>query len=106
MTVSFRMKSVAVYPLTLTASLQTIILWIMHFIPGLRLRVSANCEAAGIDDAEMGEPAYDYVRLEQAIGHPADDAPAANGEMRESGCRPASRGAASVGDSLDTQQAP
>lgn len=37
----------------------TIILWIMHFIPGLRLRCSEEAEIIGIDDAEMGEFAYD-----------------------------------------------
>ncbi|KXN83304.1 Ammonium transporter 1, partial [Leucoagaricus sp. SymC.cos] len=47
----------------------TIILWIMHFIPGLRLRASEEAEILGIDDAEMGEFAYDYVGLEQEIGH-------------------------------------
>lgn len=42
----------------------TIILWVMHFIPFLRLRVTAREEMLGIDDAEMGEFAYDYVGLE------------------------------------------
>ncbi len=41
----------------------------MHFIPGLRLRVTEEVEIVGIDDAEMGEFAYDYVGLEQEIGH-------------------------------------
>lgn len=39
----------------------TIILWIMHFIPGLRLRASEEAEIVGIDDAYLGEFAYDYV---------------------------------------------
>ncbi|KAK4686515.1 ammonium transporter, Amt family, partial [Tremellales sp. Uapishka_1] len=39
----------------------TIILWIMHFIPGLRLRASEEAEIVGIDDAYLGEYAYDYV---------------------------------------------
>jgi len=47
----------------------TIILWIMHYIPGLSLRASVEAEILGIDDAEMGEFAYDYVGLEQEIGH-------------------------------------
>jgi len=50
----------------------TIILWVMHFIPGLRLRSSEQAEILGIDDAEMGEFAYDYVGLEQEIGHTVD----------------------------------
>lgn len=42
----------------------TIILWIMHFIPGMRMRVTEEEEIMGIDDAEMGEFAYDYVGLD------------------------------------------
>lgn len=41
----------------------------MHYIPGLSLRVNEQTEILGIDDAEMGEFAYDYVGLEQEIGH-------------------------------------
>ena len=41
----------------------------MHYIPGLSLRASEEAEILGIDDAEMGEFAYDYVGLEQEIGH-------------------------------------
>ena len=44
------------------------ILWIMHFIPGLRLRSSEEAEILGIDDAEMGEYAYDYVALDSELG--------------------------------------
>jgi len=44
----------------------------MHFIPGLRLRANEQSEILGIDDAEMGEFAYDYVGLEQEIGHNVD----------------------------------
>jgi Amt family ammonium transporter len=50
----------------------TLILWVMHFIPGLRLRAPEESEALGIDDAEMGEFAYDYVGLETEIGHPVE----------------------------------
>ena len=38
----------------------TIILWVMHYIPGLRLRASEEGEIVGIDDAYLGEFAYDY----------------------------------------------
>ena len=41
----------------------------MHYIPGLSLRTNEQAEILGIDDAEMGEFAYDYVGLEQEIGH-------------------------------------
>lgn len=47
----------------------------MHYIPGLRLRVSEEEEIIGIDDAEMGEFAYDYVGLEQEIGHSVEHLP-------------------------------
>jgi len=39
----------------------------MHFIPGLRLRCDEDTEILGVDDAEMGEFAYDYVGLESEI---------------------------------------
>jgi Amt family ammonium transporter len=41
----------------------TLILWAMHYIPGLRLRVPEETEIVGIDASEMGEFAYDYVEL-------------------------------------------
>jgi ammonium transporter, Amt family len=46
----------------------TAILWVMHYIPGLRLRASEEAEMLGIDDAEMGEFAYDYVALDSELG--------------------------------------
>ncbi|KIK03145.1 hypothetical protein K443DRAFT_676993 [Laccaria amethystina LaAM-08-1] len=45
----------------------TIILWVMHYIPGLRMRVSEETEIVGIDECEMGEFAYDYVGLETEL---------------------------------------
>ncbi|KAI9711601.1 MAG: ammonium transporter Amt1 [Candelaria pacifica] len=39
-----------------------IILFVMNHIPGLRLRVSEEEEIIGIDDAEIGEFAYDFVQ--------------------------------------------
>jgi Amt family ammonium transporter len=36
----------------------------MHFIPGLRLRCDEETEILGVDDAEMGEFAYDYVGVD------------------------------------------
>lgn len=56
----------------------------MHFIPGLELRVTENVEILGIDDAEMGEFAYDYVGLDQEIGHNLDRGSGASGGARES----------------------
>jgi Amt family ammonium transporter len=46
-----------------------IILFIMNFIPGLSLRVTAEEEEMGLDDGQLGEFAYDYVELARS---PAD----------------------------------
>ena len=46
----------------------TAILWIMHFTPGCRLRINEESEIIGIDDAEMGEFAYDYVAVDAELG--------------------------------------
>lgn len=40
-----------------------IILFLMNLVPGLSLRVTAEEEEIGVDDAELGEFAYDYVEL-------------------------------------------
>jgi Amt family ammonium transporter len=56
----------------------------MHFIPGLRLRASEEAEILGIDDAEMGEFAYDYVGLEQEIGHTLEPVVAKSSASRSS----------------------
>lgn len=40
---------------------KTAILWAMHYIPPLRLRVPDHVERIGIDESDMGEFAYDYV---------------------------------------------
>jgi Amt family ammonium transporter len=44
-----------------------IILFIMNLIPGLSLRASPESEILGIDDAELGEFAYDYVELTREV---------------------------------------
>jgi Amt family ammonium transporter len=63
----------------------TVILWIMHFIPGLRLRSTEEDEILGIDDAEMGEFAYDYVGIESEISpsYDANQKVTASGGARE-----------------------
>jgi Amt family ammonium transporter len=40
-----------------------IILFVMNLIPGLSLRATEEEEALGMDDAQLGEFAYDYVEL-------------------------------------------
>jgi Amt family ammonium transporter len=46
-----------------------IILFIMNLIPGLSLRASEEAEIAGIDEAEIGEFAYDFVEKERDFIH-------------------------------------
>jgi Amt family ammonium transporter len=41
----------------------------MHYIPFLRVRGSEEAEILGLDEHDLGEFAYDYVGLEQEIGH-------------------------------------
>ncbi|KAI1768267.1 ammonium transporter [Hypoxylon sp. FL1150] len=43
------------------------ILFILNLIPGLQLRASEDAEILGIDDAEIGEFAYDYVELTREV---------------------------------------
>ncbi len=50
----------------------TIILWIMHFIPGCQLRGSEEVEVSGLDNHDMGEFSYDYIGLEQDVGGDGD----------------------------------
>lgn len=40
-----------------------VILFLMNLVPGLSLRVTAEEEELGLDDAQLGEFAYDYVEL-------------------------------------------
>ena len=44
-----------------------IILFVLNLIPGLRLRASEEDEVLGMDDAEIGEFAYDYVELTRDV---------------------------------------
>lgn len=46
----------------------------MNLIPGLSLRASEEAEILGIDDAEIGEFAYDYVELTREVLNDVDDA--------------------------------
>ncbi|KAJ8592596.1 ammonium transporter [Rhizopogon salebrosus TDB-379] len=61
----------------------TIILWIMHYIPGLRLRCDEETEILGVDDAEMGEFAYDYVGVESELMPRSEYNAGASGGNRE-----------------------
>lgn len=44
----------------------------MHFIPGMELKASEEAEILGIDEAEMGEFAYDYVGIDSELGVKGD----------------------------------
>ncbi|KAF8252228.1 high affinity ammonium transporter [Wilcoxina mikolae CBS 423.85] len=52
-----------------------IILFVMNLIPGLSLRASEDAEVLGIDDAELGEFAYDYVELTREVISEDDSVP-------------------------------
>lgn len=45
------------------------ILFLMNLIPGLRLRATEEDEVLGMDDAEIGEFAYDYVELTRDVSN-------------------------------------
>jgi Amt family ammonium transporter len=47
--------------------------FIGKFIPAFRLRATPEEEAAGIDDVEIGEFAYDYVELTREVNVPNDE---------------------------------
>lgn len=44
-----------------------VILFLMNLVPGLSLRASGEDEEAGIDDAQLGEFAYDYVEISRHV---------------------------------------
>ncbi|KAK4196229.1 ammonium transporter AmtB-like domain-containing protein [Triangularia verruculosa] len=44
-----------------------VICFLMNLVPGLSLRVSPEVEEIGLDDAELGEFAYDYVELSRHV---------------------------------------
>lgn len=50
-----------------------LILFVMNLIPGLSLRVTEEAEILGIDDAEIGEFAYDYVELTREVLNDVSD---------------------------------
>ncbi|KAH8808218.1 ammonium transporter-like protein [Xylogone sp. PMI_703] len=60
-----------------------IILFIMNLIPGLSLRASEEAEILGIDDAEIGEFAYDYVELTRELVNAEDEIDAISKFSRE-----------------------
>ena len=49
----------------------------MNLIPGLSLRASEDAEIEGIDEAEIGEFAYDFVEKERDYIHGSEDIEAA-----------------------------
>ena len=44
-----------------------VILFLMNLVPGLSLRATAEEEEIGLDDAQLGEFAYDYVEISRHI---------------------------------------
>ncbi|KAL9942890.1 hypothetical protein D7B24_002668 [Verticillium nonalfalfae] len=66
------------------------ILFLMNMIPGLRLRVDEDAEILGIDDAEIGEFAYDYVELTREVLNDVENE-AASGYSNDGGYPPAEK---------------
>jgi ammonium transporter, Amt family len=54
---------------TYSFGMTCIILFLMNLIPGLSLRASEEAEILGIDEAEIGEFAYDFVEKERDYIH-------------------------------------
>jgi len=54
-----------------------VILFLMNLVPGLSLRASSEEEEVGLDDAQLGEFAYDYVELSRHVNDilPGEDHP-------------------------------
>ncbi|KAB5551205.1 ammonium transporter [Coniochaeta sp. 2T2.1] len=52
----------------------TLILFVLNLIPGMHLRATEEAEILGIDDAEIGEFAYDYVELTREVLNDMDAA--------------------------------
>lgn len=50
-----------------------IILFVINLVPGLKIRASEEAEILGIDDAEIGEFAYDYVELTREVLNEAEN---------------------------------
>jgi hypothetical protein len=68
------------YSFTVTS----LILCIMNIIPGLRLRVSLDAERGGIDEAELGEFAFDFVEVRRDFDSwNSPDTNLIEGRMRE-----------------------
>lgn len=64
-------------------TMSCIILFLMNLIPGMSLRVNAADEDVGIDDAQLGEFAYDYVELKRNfndMGMVSDDSASSSTE--------------------------
>jgi ammonium transporter, Amt family len=49
--------------------LTSAILFLMNLVPGLSLRATEEAEINGIDEAEIGEFAYDFVEKERDYIH-------------------------------------
>lgn len=59
-----------------------IILFVLNLIPGLRIRTDEDAEVLGMDDAEIGEFAYDYVELTREVLNDVGDEARYSAEMR------------------------
>jgi ammonium transporter, Amt family len=77
-------------------TLTCIILFLMNLVPGLSLRVKPEDEDLGLDDAQLGEFAYDYVELTRHVSDILPDEPVVGTSVQTSSDAPAEKGAISA----------
>lgn len=59
------------------------LLYVINWIPGLKLRASEEEELLGMDDCELGEFAYDYVELTRDVVHGIEEPEPEHGGVME-----------------------
>ena len=57
----------------------------MNLVPGLSLRVSAEDEAIGCDDCQLGEFAYDYVEMTRHVSDSSSSSTLGSGSGSDHG---------------------
>jgi hypothetical protein len=76
----------------LTAGAQTIIVWVMDFLPWLSLRVDEEDEQLGIDESQMGELIEDPWNAPVVLAAAGVDQTAPNANGRLAARQPFDRG--------------
>lgn len=69
-----------------SGGMTAIILFLMNLIPGLQLRCTEEDELTGLDEAEVGEYAYDFVQVDREV------LPAPNADSESEGASSSAQG--------------